>query len=231
MIVLGIESATESVGVALAASDGVLANVEVVQGRRHAESIVPCVQFVCERADIELSEVGAIAIDVGPGLFTGMRVGIATAKSLAMALSIPMVPMTSLEVLAAAEAITDDIIVPVVDARKSEIFWAMYRRTHRGLELLHQPTVGPVDDLVSDLMARDQSSVCVGDGAHRYVDDIMAGFSCSIGAAVHPSASVLAREAVLRAIRDETVAEQMVEPVYLRQPDAQINWSTREVRS
>ena len=160
MIVLGIESATESVGVALAASDGVLASVEVARGRRHAESIVPCVQFVCERADIELSEVGAIAVDVGPGLFTGMRVGIATAKSLAMALNIPMVPMTSLEVLAAAEATTDDIIVPVVDARKSEVFWAMYRRTHQGLELLHQPTVGSVDDLVSDLMARDQSSVC-----------------------------------------------------------------------
>ena len=157
MIVLGIESATESVGVALAASDGVLASVEVARGRRHAESIVPCVQFVCERADIELSEVGAIAVDVGPGLFTGMRVGIATAKSLAMALNIPMVPMTSLEVLAAAEATTDDIIVPVVDARKSEVFWAMYRRTHQGLELLHQPTVGSVDDLVSDLMARDQS--------------------------------------------------------------------------
>ena len=66
MIVLGIESATESVGVALAASDGVLASVEVARGRRHAESIVPCVQFVCERADIELSEVGAIAVDVGP---------------------------------------------------------------------------------------------------------------------------------------------------------------------
>ena len=164
MIVLGIESATESVGVALAASDGVLASVEVARGRRHAESIVPCVQFVCERADIELSEVGAIAVDVGPGLFTGMRVGIATAKSLAMALNIPMVSMTSLEVLAAAEATTDDIIVPVVDARKSEVFWAMYRRTHQGLELLHQPTVGSVDDLVSDLMARDQSSVCVGDG-------------------------------------------------------------------
>ena len=110
MIVLGIESATESVGVALAASDGVLASVEVARGRRHAESIVPCVQFVCERADIELSEVGAIAVDVGPGLFTGMRVGIATAKSLAMALNIPMVPMTSLEVLAAAEATTDDIM-------------------------------------------------------------------------------------------------------------------------
>ena len=231
MILLGIESATESVGVALAASDGVLASVEVARGRRHAESIVPCVQFVCERADIELSEVGAIAVDVGPGLFTGMRVGIATAKSLAMALNIPMVPMTSLEVLAAAEATTDDIIVPVVDARKSEVFWAMYRRPHQGLELLHQPTVGSVDVLVSDLMARDQSSVCVGDGAHRYGDDITAGFSCSIGAAVHPSASVLASEAVLRAIRDETVAEQMVEPVYLRQPDAQINWSTREVRS
>ena len=141
MIVLGIESATESVGVALAASDGVLASVEVARGRRHAESIVPCVQFVCERADIELSEVGAIAVDVGPGLFTGMRVGIATAKSLAMALNIPMVPMTSLEVLAAAEATTDDIIVPVVDARKSEVFWRCTGALTKGLNsCINQPS-------------------------------------------------------------------------------------------
>ena len=231
MIVLGIESATESVGVSLASSDGVLASVEISRGRRHAESIVPCVQFVCERAEIELAEVGAIAVDVGPGLFTGMRVGIATAKSLAMALGIPMVPMTSLEVLAIGQSTTDEIIVPVVDARKSEVFWAMYRRTEQGVDQLNQPTVGPVDDLISDLMARDQPTVCIGDGAHRYRDDITTGFSCVIGDARHPSAADLASEGVRRAIRDETVEERFVEPVYLRQPDAQINWSTRQVRS
>lgn len=231
MIVLAIESATESVGVSLASSDGVLASVEISRGRRHAESIVPCVQFVCERAELELAEVGAIAVDVGPGLFTGMRVGIATAKSLSMALGIPMVPMTSLEVLAVGESTTDDIIVPVVDARKSEVFWAMYRRSDRGVELLHQPTVGSVDDLISDLMARDQPAVCIGDGAQRYREDITAGFTCVIGDVRHPSAAVLAVEGVRRAVREETVDERLVEPVYLRQPDAQINWSTRQVRS
>jgi tRNA threonylcarbamoyladenosine biosynthesis protein TsaB len=80
-------------------------------------------------------------------------------------------------------------------------------------------------------MARDQSAVCVGDGAHRYRDDITAGFNCVIGNARHPSAAILAGEGVRRAIRDETVEERFVEPVYLRQPDAQINWSTRQVRS
>ena len=230
MIVLGIESATESAGVALASSDGVLATVEIARGRRHAESIVPCVQFVCERADVELSEVGAIAIDVGPGLFTGMRVGIATAKSLAMALGVPMVPLTSLEVLATGESTTEDIIVPVVDARKSEVFWAMYRRTDHGIELLRQPIVGSIDDLVADLMERDQPTVCAGDGAHRYQVEITDRFGCIISGAAHPSASVLAAEGVRRAIRDETVEEHLVEPVYLREPDAQINWSTRQVR-
>ena len=230
MIVLGIESATESAGVALASSDGVLATVEIARGRRHAESIVPCVQFVCERADVDLSEVGAIAIDVGPGLFTGMRVGIATAKSLAMALGVPMVPLTSLEVLATGESTTEDIIVPVVDARKSEVFWAMYRRTDHGIELLRQPIVGSIDDLVADLMERDQPTVCAGDGAHRYQVEIAARFGCTISGAAHPSASVLAAEGVRRAIRDETVEEHLVEPVYLREPDAQINWSTRQVR-
>jgi tRNA threonylcarbamoyladenosine biosynthesis protein TsaB len=159
-----------------------------------------------------------------------MRVGIATAKSLAMALGVPMVPLTSLEVLATGESITEDIIVPVVDARKSEVFWAMYRRTDHGIELLRRPIVGSIDNLVADLMERDQPTVCAGDGAHRYQVEITDRFGCTISGAAHPSASVLAAEGVRRAIRDETVEEHLVEPVYLREPDAQINWSTRQVR-
>ena len=73
---------------------------EATRGRRHAESLAPAIQFVCQQADVELAELGAIAVDVGPGLFTGMRVGIATAKTLAMALRIPVVPIVSLDLLA-----------------------------------------------------------------------------------------------------------------------------------
>ena len=67
--------------------------------RRHAEILTPAIEFVCKQADVELDELGCVAVDVGPGLFTGMRVGLAAAKALALALRIPMIGISSLDLL------------------------------------------------------------------------------------------------------------------------------------
>ena len=100
MLILGIETATEQVGVAIGGHEGVIATFEVARGRRHAETLTPAIEFVCRQSDIELGEIGCIAVDVGPGLFTGMRVGLAAGKALAQALRVPMIGITSLDLLA-----------------------------------------------------------------------------------------------------------------------------------
>ena len=71
MLILGIETATEQVSVAIGGHEGVLAMFEVCRGRRHVETLIPSIEFVCAQADVDMSEFGAIAVDVGPGLFTG----------------------------------------------------------------------------------------------------------------------------------------------------------------
>ena len=230
MLILGIESATESVGVALGSHDGVIASVEIARGRRHAESIVPAVEFVCKQADVGLNEVAVVAVDVGPGLFTGMRVGIATAKALAMALRVPMIGITSLDLLAFPVRHSDRVVVPVIDARKGEVFWAMYRQVPGGVQQVMAPTVGSVEDLVADLMARGQESLCIGDGAERYRAELSEVHHIEIGGPRHPSASALVELAHARALREEWIDQREIAPVYLRLPDAQINWNTRQVR-
>ena len=230
MLILGIETATEQVSVAIGGHEGVIASFEVVRGRRHAEILTPAIEFVCRQADIELDEFGVIAVDVGPGLFTGMRVGIATAKALAQALRVPMIGISSLDLLAFPCRHTDRVVVPVIDARKGEVFWAMYRQVPGGLQQVTAPAVGPVDDLVADLLARSQEVLCVGDGAHRYHDEILDGYRCEIAGDAHPSAAPLVQLAHARALREEWVNPREIEPVYLRAPDAQINWAVREAR-
>ena len=230
MLILGIETATEQVSVAIGGHEGVIASFEVVRGRRHAEILTPAIEFVCRQADIELDEFGVIAVDVGPGLFTGMRVGIATAKALAQALRVPMIGISSLDLLAFPCRHTDRVVVPVIDARKGEVFWAMYRQVPGGLQQVTAPAVGPVDDLVADLLARSQDVLCVGDGAHRYHDEILDGYRCEIAGDAHPSAAPLVQLAHARALREEWVNPREIEPVYLRAPDAQINWAVREAR-
>ena len=230
MLILGIETATEQVGVALGGHEGVIARFEVARGRRHAETLTPAIEFVCRQADVELAELGVIAVDVGPGLFTGMRVGLATAKALAMALRLPMIGITSLDLLAFPVRHTDRVVVPVIDARKGEVYWSMYRQVPGGLQQVAAPTVGPVDELVADLLARSQDVLLVGDGAMRYREEILDGYHCEIGGDAHPSAAPLVQLAHARALREEWVSPHEIEPVYLRAPDAQINWSTRGSR-
>lgn len=230
MLILGIETATEQVGVAIGGHEGVIATFEVTRGRRHAEILAPAIQFICEQADVEMADLGCIAVDVGPGLFTGMRVGLAAGKAMAQALKIPMIGITSLDLLAFPVRHTDRLVVPVIDARKAEVFWAIYRQVPGGVQQVSAPTVGPVDDLVADLLARSQDVLCVGDGAHRYRDEIIEGYRCEIASPVHPDVGALVELAHAKAIREEWVRPGEIDAMYLRLPDAQINWATRETR-
>jgi tRNA threonylcarbamoyladenosine biosynthesis protein TsaB len=87
-MILGIETSVEHVGVALGDYRGVRAHSMLASDRRHAESLTPMIQFVMQQAEVEMSDLSAVAVDVGPGLFTGMRVGIAAAQSIAWALEL-----------------------------------------------------------------------------------------------------------------------------------------------
>lgn len=231
MLILGIESATPHVGVAIGGHEGVIAAFELARSRRHAETLAPAIQFVCAQADITLDELGVIAVDVGPGLFTGMRVGLATGKSLAQALRIPMIGLSSLDLLAFPHRGRPEVIVPVVDARKGEVFYAMYRHVPGGVQQVVAPQVGSVDDLVADLQARGQEAFCVGDGARRYRDEIAEAHHVEIGEDAAPSARHLVQLAHPQALREEWMTPGEIQPLYLRAPDADINWANREERS
>ena len=130
MLILGIESASDQCGCALAGADGVLAEARLALPRRHAEALAPQMRFVCEQAGVALGDIDAVAVDHGPGLYTGLRAGLATAKATAAALGIGVVPVGSLEALAhgaAAAAQPGETVLSVLDARRGEVFWAWYR--------------------------------------------------------------------------------------------------------
>lgn len=227
MLILGIETATPQVSVAIGGHEGVIGLLEIARGRRHAETLAPAIEFLCSQTGITLDEIGVIAVDVGPGLFTGMRVGLAAAKAMAQALRIPMIGLSSLDLLAFPHRRSDRVVVPVVDARKGEVFYAMYRQVPGGLQQVAAPTVATVDDLVADLLARSQETLCVGDGALRYKDAIRDGYHCEFADELSPSAGPLVQLAHAKALREDWANPADIHPLYLRAPDAEINWVTR----
>ncbi len=230
MLILGVESSTAQVGAAIGGHEGVLAQAHSARGKRHAENLTPTIDFVRRQARVDLREIGCVAVDLGPGLFTGLRVGIASAKALAHALRVPMIGVASLDLLAFPVRFSNRLIVAAIDARRGEVFYAMYRQVPGGLQRLTPHQVGTPDDLASELMASGEDCLLVGDGVVRYFDrfDGLTKVELADSGLAYPTASSLVQLAHARALREEWVLPWELEPLYLRAPDAEINWSTRE---
>lgn len=233
MLVLGIETSTAQVGVAIGGHEGVLAQAHSCRGRRHAENLTPAIDFVRRQARVDLTEISCIAVDLGPGLFTGLRVGVASAKAIAHALRVPMIGVPSLDLLAFPVRFSPRRIVAAIDARRGELFYAFYRQVPGGVQRLSGHQIGTPDDLASELLASGEDSLLVGDGALRYAE-VFEGLSrveVADHGLAHPSASSLVQLAHAQALREEWVKPWDLQPLYLRAPDAEINWSSREART
>ncbi|MDE0804916.1 MAG: tRNA (adenosine(37)-N6)-threonylcarbamoyltransferase complex dimerization subunit type 1 TsaB [Acidimicrobiales bacterium] len=230
MLLLGVTTATQQVGCAIGGHEGVLASAHSARGKRHAETLVPSIDFVRRQARVELSEMSVIAVDIGPGLFTGLRVGIAAAKAMAHALRVPMIGISSLDLLAWPVRHTTREIVAVVDARRGEVFHARYRPTPGGVQRIAGPEVSTPSELRAELQASDTEFLLVGDGALRHADrwEDMVRVEVAEQYLAHPNAASLVQLAHARAIREDFVQPWQLEPLYLRQPDAEINWTTRD---
>ena len=230
MLILGIETATPQVGVAIGGHEGVIASFHTARDRRHTETLAPAIQFLCTQTRIDLNEIGVVAVDIGPGLFTGLRVGLATAKALAHACKIPMIGISSLDLAAFPARFSDRLIVSTVDARRGEIFYATYRRTAGGIQRISEPQVGQPDNVANQLTAQGDDCLVVGDGAQRYADtfQMLRGVEIGQEGFRYPNAGSLVELAHPRALREEFVSPAEIEPLYLRAPDARINWQERE---
>ncbi len=168
MLILGIESAGSQIGCAIGGHEGVLASAHTGKGRQHAESLAPQIDFVRRQAGIEFSELGVVAVDVGPGLYTGLRVGISSATTIAHALGIPMIGISSLDLLAFPARWTSRLIVTALDARRGELFTALFRKVPGGIQRIRDPQVDTPQELLAELMTIEEPALLVGDGALRY---------------------------------------------------------------
>jgi tRNA threonylcarbamoyladenosine biosynthesis protein TsaB len=230
VLILGIDTATPAVGCAIGGHEGVLASFSAARGRRHAETLVPAIDHLRRAVGIELDELGAVAVDVGPGLFTGLRVGVATAKAMASALRVPVVGVPSLDLVAFPVRFTPRLVASVVDARRGEVFFAFYRSVPGGVMRIGDFRVERPDALAAELEALGDEVLLVGNGAILYRRELVEpGVRAAFASAAQatPAASALVDLAAPRFIREDTDRPADVVPLYLRKTDAEIAWDQR----
>ncbi|MCF2530100.1 tRNA (adenosine(37)-N6)-threonylcarbamoyltransferase complex dimerization subunit type 1 TsaB [Yinghuangia soli] len=207
MLLLAFDTATPAVTVALHDGSGVVSGCTQVDARRHGELLVPGIVAALAEAGRDRAELTGIAVGVGPGPYTGLRVGLMTARALGDALGIPVHGICTLDALAYATG-RDTPFVAATDARRKEVYWARYENSRTRVE---GPSVGRAADLAESVAGLP----AVGAGAALYADAF-----ASVDGPEHVDAAALAALAVERLKDGGEIL--LPEPLYLRRPDAKV---------
>lgn len=214
MLLLAIDTATSAITVALHDGERVLAESSTLDPRRHGEYVAPAMADVLARAGRTAADVSAVVSGTGPGPFTGLRVGLVTARTFAFARGIPVFGVCSLDAMAHQAWLEDaagmgQSCVVATDARRKEVYWARYDVTARGAIRVGEPMVAKAGAIAGEV----RGLRVIGRGAVLYAE--------SFGPRVGPldvSAGALADLAARRMAAGEELPEP--EPMYLRRPDA-----------
>lgn len=165
MKILAIDSSGIVASAAVADDNGIIAEFTVNNKQTHSQTLLPMVDKVMQMSEIPLKDIDAIAVAAGPGSFTGLRIGSATAKGLGLALLKPIVPVPSLDGLAYRAACFSGIICPLMDARRNQVYTAAYRiKDGHLLNVIAQKAVD-IEDILSELSKIGEEVLFLGDGA------------------------------------------------------------------
>ena len=226
MKILALETSTMLGGVAIADEHGLIAEIRLNVKTTHSERMMTAIDWVLKQSDVARDQIDAVAVASGPGSFTGLRIGLATAKGLCYALGKPLVLIPTLEALAWNFPYCKHPICVMLDARKGEVYAALFLwKGDAFVTLVPETSIRP-EDLLGD---GNGPVVLAGEGAMRYRDRILSAISeRALFAPLHkmvPSPSNIALLGVYKAQRSEYVDITTAQPLYVRKSEAEVKWS------
>jgi len=219
--VLALESATATLSVALLHGHELLDEISAAEGPA-AATLLPTIDALLERAGVAIADLEAFAISIGPGSFTSLRVGIATLKGLAFESDVPVLPVSTLAALARAAGPTDRLVVPLLDARRGELYAASYAAS------ANWEAVVPEGVYTPEALAARLSAPCVlvGEGVALCGDAIAAQLGGDVALLAPPEGNARARFVgalgVEQLERGAWISAAQLAPHYLRRAEAEV---------
>ncbi len=222
MKIVAIDTATPASSVALLDGREVLATTSRVDRRGHGAFLVPALDFCFDQVAWRPEDLDAVVVDVGPGLYTGIRVGIATAQGLAAAVGIPVVGASSLDAIALRAATGRRHIWVVVDVRRGEFAVAGYRPVPGGVLRDGAPQLVSADHFKALIESDPDDVLVVGDVSELPDGTLRGAHRAKTARPRYPSAEALAEAAAASLMKADPSED--VRPFYMREPDVNINW-------
>jgi tRNA threonylcarbamoyladenosine biosynthesis protein TsaB len=215
MNLLAIETSTEACSVALLCGDTLIARSEIAP-RRHAELLLPMCEAVLDEAGLRRGDLDVLAVGRGPGAFTGVRLAVSAVQGIALALDVPVVPVSSLAALALQAPDNGARVLAVIDARMGEVYAGWFRRVDARIEAIGDETVGAAAAL---RCADDAACNVIGSGWASYreaIESVLPSPPRWADGERYPQAADVARLAAPIAAKGGGIAADQVLPVYLR---------------
>jgi tRNA threonylcarbamoyladenosine biosynthesis protein TsaB len=222
MKILAVDTATKTCSVAITDNDVILAEITFNHAKTHAACLMNMIQEVLNTAFLSLDDIDGFAITIGPGSFTGLRIGLSSIKGISAATGKPVVGISTLEALAHTIPYTSKCICPMIDARKGQVYCARYR-DHNGVLINELPvrSIKPIHAIQN----LSEPCVFIGDGALTYKDMIVEQLG-NLALFARPyhhliKASVVAQLSLPRFLKGNTDSVESLVPVYARKSDAE----------
>ena len=224
MLILALESSAKAASAALCRDGVLIAQSQQCSGLTHSCTLLPMAEQMLKDTNIALSDVDAIAVARGPGSFTGIRIGVSTAKGLAWGAQKPAIGVSTLEAMAQNAAHIDGLIVGAMDARRSQVYNAVFEAKGGELTRLTPDRAISLEELCAQLQGKQQPITVLGDGGvlcYRYLEEH--GVKCSLAPSMllYQSAVGVGLAAERAYARGEAVSAQELLPVYLRPAQAE----------
>ncbi|TAH66345.1 MAG: tRNA (adenosine(37)-N6)-threonylcarbamoyltransferase complex dimerization subunit type 1 TsaB [Anaerolineaceae bacterium] len=232
MRILALDSSGLVASVAIASEDALLAEYTINYKKTHSQTLLPMLDEIVRMVNLDLSEVDAIAVTSGPGSFTGLRIGSATAKGLGLALDKPIISVPTVDCLAYNLFATDRMVCPIMDARRDQVYTGLYEFVNDKLMVLSPQKVVAIDEIIDEINGTGNEVIFLGDGVpiqrDRIEECIKVGYSFAPLHMNRQRAGALAALGLeyYKEKRVETAAEH--QPIYLRVSQAERERAERE---
>lgn len=230
MKILALESSAKAASCAVLEDGALLASAWQATGLTHSRTLLPMVEDMLQNSELTVQDMDAIAVAAGPGSFTGLRIGVSAVKGLAWAAEKPCIPVSTLEAMAWPLAHMEGLIVCAMDARRQQIYNAVFLSEGGALTRLREDRALSLEEAAADLAELDGPMYLVGDGAQLCFDFLTAGgIDCQLAPAhLRLQSAVGVGLAAWRRWPEAAVCAQALTPVYLRLSQAERERLARE---
>ncbi len=225
MRILGIDTSTKYAGLAIVENSELIACCSMQLQASHSEKLIPEIAHILEIMKIPIETIDCYAVTAGPGSFTGLRVAVSTVKGLSFSTGKPVVTLSTLEVMARGFPSVSYPICPILDARKKEVYLALFKWRENILTRIKEDSVVSIDSIVDWIK---EKTIFIGEGVRVYKHRLMEklGNNAMFIESVYgiPNPALVAIMGEEKAKRGEFVSAHQLEPFYLRKSEAEIKF-------